>query len=234
MIASSIILYNAWNKECDRPLKWWLLGFSSRYVLLLPLSLALYYTRDGSDTESLQKMKSWLNFSVFIWFIVGQTWIYTLETCTNTAPSLYWTCLVLLIIFYAALALPLLVVIGVCLFLPCILAFHRYFVGRVGVSPEVIQKLPSRICSGERQPKHVSSCADGESKESEDVCSVCMETYQKGDVVKQLPCKHEFHGDCIDRWLNLKDACPLCRAKLTKGRAMSESSEERHPFALMV
>jgi len=55
-------------------------------------------------------------------------------------------------------------------------------------------------------------------------CPVCMETYQPGDVLKDLPCGHTFHVACIDAWLLKGRAaptsaslpalptCPLCKA----------------------
>jgi hypothetical protein len=142
---------------------------------------------------------------------------------------------VLLILFYAALLCPLLVVIGVCLFFPCILLFHRYFAPTAGASQDVIRKLPTRTYSGQ-VPAPVPSHSDEDAKENEEVCSICMEAYKQGDTLKSLQCKHEFHGDCIDRWLGLKDACPLCRAKIGGGRpsADSEAGDERRPFANMV
>ena len=31
-------------------------------------------------------------------------------------------------------------------------------------------------------------------------CSICLEKYKKGDVVKELECQHYFHESCIMRW----------------------------------
>lgn len=32
-------------------------------------------------------------------------------------------------------------------------------------------------------------------------CSICLEDYVEGDNLRTLPCKHEFHADCVDAWL---------------------------------
>ena len=54
-------------------------------------------------------------------------------------------------------------------------------------------------------------------------CVVCMEPYEEGEVLKDLPCGHTFHAACIDAWLLGKGrappkapptlpTCPLCKA----------------------
>jgi hypothetical protein len=48
-------------------------------------------------------------------------------------------------------------------------------------------------------------------------CSVCLETSatQPGDF-RCLPCKHRFHRDCIDPWLQQSKYCPVCKQDVTE------------------
>uniref|UniRef100_A0A6Q2XA05 RING-type E3 ubiquitin transferase n=1 Tax=Esox lucius TaxID=8010 RepID=A0A6Q2XA05_ESOLU len=46
-------------------------------------------------------------------------------------------------------------------------------------------------------------------------CPVCKEDYSIGENVRQLPCNHLFHNDCIVPWLEQHDTCPVCRKSLS-------------------
>jgi hypothetical protein len=42
-------------------------------------------------------------------------------------------------------------------------------------------------------------------------CSICMDPVELGTEVTVLPCKHWFHDQCIEMWLNQHNTCPHCR-----------------------
>jgi autocrine motility factor receptor len=45
----------------------------------------------------------------------------------------------------------------------------------------------------------------------DEVCAVCRDPL---DTAKRLPCGHMFHSLCLQRWLEVKTACPTCRRHL--------------------
>ena len=48
----------------------------------------------------------------------------------------------------------------------------------------------------------------------ESTCFVCFDEFQEGKDVIILPCRHGFHKECIEPWLQMHSECPCCRAKL--------------------
>ncbi|KAJ4981220.1 hypothetical protein NE237_032057 [Protea cynaroides] len=51
-------------------------------------------------------------------------------------------------------------------------------------------------------------------EQSYSTCMICMDEFVKGVEIARLPCKHFFHGECIFKWLENKNSCPLCRLAL--------------------
>ena len=56
-------------------------------------------------------------------------------------------------------------------------------------------------------------------------CAICMTEYEEGDKLRVLPCDHEFHIDCVDKWLRLKKVCPLCRHDISRPMPSNENNE---------
>jgi hypothetical protein len=82
--------------------------------------------------------------------------------------------------------------------------------------------------------------SDGSSKQeattSRVMCSVCLEGVHGGEMVRQLPaCRHIFHVECVDMWLQSHRTCPTCRSvtkppvMLTVKAAATEEAPESLP-----
>ncbi|KAK6783771.1 hypothetical protein RDI58_017225 [Solanum bulbocastanum] len=43
-------------------------------------------------------------------------------------------------------------------------------------------------------------------------CAVCLNKFESSEILRLLPkCKHAFHIECVDTWLDAHSTCPLCR-----------------------
>lgn len=70
----------------------------------------------------------------------------------------------------------------------------------------------------------------GEQEEGGGECVICLEEWEVGRVVKEMPCKHRFHQDCIEKWLGIHGSCPVCRYQMPvdekeEGKRDEESRE---------
>ncbi|PUZ41705.1 hypothetical protein GQ55_9G525800 [Panicum hallii var. hallii] len=70
--------------------------------------------------------------------------------------------------------------------------------------------------------------ADRTSKTLEDelTCSVCLEQVAVGDLLRSLPCLHQFHVNCIDPWLRQQGTCPICKHQVSDGWHGAGNGEE--------
>lgn len=55
------------------------------------------------------------------------------------------------------------------------------------------------------------------SLEDELTCSVCLEQVNDGELIRSLPCLHQYHANCIDPWLRQQGSCPVCKFKIGAG-----------------
>ncbi|XP_027337835.1 E3 ubiquitin-protein ligase RHA2B-like [Abrus precatorius] len=60
-------------------------------------------------------------------------------------------------------------------------------------------------------------------------CSVCLSEFKEGEKVRSLKCKHTFHKDCLDKWLQEYWAtCPLCRKPVLPHDVVSKHRQHRN------
>lgn len=89
----------------------------------------------------------------------------------------------------------------------------------VGVPKQVIESLPFfrfATLRGARQGME---------------CSVCLARFDDADLLRLLPrCRHAFHLDCVDRWLESSASCPLCRTSVDATLGLKYPSSARIVF----
>nr|XP_028953813.1 uncharacterized protein LOC103426785 [Malus domestica] len=58
---------------------------------------------------------------------------------------------------------------------------------------------------------------------TEETCAICLENYKDSEILKVLPCQHEFHSSCVDSWLKKWGRnCPVCKNDIRKKIANAE------------
>ncbi|XP_076311901.1 uncharacterized protein LOC143225792 [Tachypleus tridentatus] len=92
-----------------------------------------------------------------------------------------------------------------------------------GLSKTDINRLPTRnftqLVSSENCGS-VASCDDSSRANSnieirQKECQVCLSSYEEGEVLRILPCFHDYHASCIDKWLKNNRSCPTCRVEVS-------------------
>ncbi|XWS60389.1 hypothetical protein CRYUN_Cryun07bG0032300 [Craigia yunnanensis] len=79
---------------------------------------------------------------------------------------------------------------------------ENVFIGRPPAAKYVVENLPSVVVTQE------------DVVNNNVLCAVCKDEINLGEKMKQLPCTHRYHGDCIVPWLRIRNTCPVCRHEL--------------------
>jgi len=80
---------------------------------------------------------------------------------------------------------------------------------RAQIASIIIDSMPTRVITTEEE-------AQGSAEEADVCCVICLDNYCEGDMIRTLPCSHEFHKSCIDPWMMERFTCPLCKYDIVK------------------
>lgn len=61
-------------------------------------------------------------------------------------------------------------------------------------------------------------------------CSICLSEYMEGEEGRELQCKHRFHRDCLEKWLQecqSSATCPICRFLVLPKETLKEYQRAR-------
>ncbi|KAF7817209.1 E3 ubiquitin-protein ligase [Senna tora] len=177
-----------------------------------------------------------------IWFVVGNVWIFGGHSSANEAPNLYRLCIVFLTFSCIGYAMPFILCATICCCLPCIISIlgvREDLTQTRGATSESINSLPtykfkmkrhrnsdernSNVCEGGvvaagTEQERVISGEDA-------VCCICLAKYENNDELRELPCSHLFHKECVDKWLKINAVCPLCKSEVGGNLTGSVSGE---------
>ncbi|CAN4075562.1 unnamed protein product [Withania somnifera] len=78
-----------------------------------------------------------------------------------------------------------------------------------GLSDEIIvSRLKTRSFSSVPCTLEIAACLDHET----DFCVICQTDYNNQETIGTLDCGHEYHAECIKKWLVVKNTCPICKS----------------------
>jgi len=210
-IPCGIFLFMYWTpcEQCNRPLRYWVLVHCLLQSLQAPVRLVFFLRlrqiqrRNGDIQECVRQLTqstAWrtsktVSIVTYGWFILGVVWLLNSNYCP-ACPGLYR--LTLAVIFTAVARLLMTLVI-----------FYHSFPPRQGAQPppkprgatqDIIDTLPV-----------VAYCSDSRTNGCHETsCAVCLSDFELNEMMRQLPCGHHFHRNCIDKWLKRNKVCPLC------------------------
>ncbi|OLY83748.1 putative E3 ubiquitin-protein ligase RHA2B [Smittium mucronatum] len=92
---------------------------------------------------------------------------------------------------------------------------HNMVLNKHYLTPEPISSA-STVASVISLPElahHTQLDVDSEMSEKDCYdCTICFDSIQAGDDVRDIPCQHVFHSGCLDTWLTTRTGfCPTCR-----------------------
>ncbi|KAI3875857.1 hypothetical protein MKX03_023780 [Papaver bracteatum] len=112
------------------------------------------------------------------------------------------------------------------------LPVHKYKAAGPQSETSTVQQASSSAIPEQKKPDAAKPDEVLKSMEDGLTCSVCLEQVDVGEIVRSLPCLHQFHANCIDPWLRQQGTCPVC--KFRAGTRWQENGETGNDASYMV
>lgn len=181
------------NEVCEAPLKIFLFV----YTLISIARTAIFVSKNERffEIDSIPEYRENADMALFsnfiealllFWYLIGFNWLQECKNCKLLNPLLYYVSYYVVIFGFITFILPLLAIIILIALVTCIRP-----------------KLNKVIYKDEKDVPNDTY-----------YCAICYENYEPNVELQILPCDHHFHTSCIDEWLNMKDACPLCKKNI--------------------
>ncbi|KAI3840505.1 hypothetical protein MKX03_000792 [Papaver bracteatum] len=206
----------------------WTIIYASGCLATLPF----LYRRFMHRNQGTARDDTWIPGSLcFFWFwlSVGYLWLFLFgkHYPSAEAPSLYMFSTLFLML--CCIVLPWIC----CCCLPCVMSIlgsHENLNQARGSTTETtnvhdtnaqgVGEGGGTLAAGTEEARIISW--------KDAVCSICLGKYADNEELKELPCAHFFHVDCVDEWLKKNDSCPLCKRGIRENGGYFQTSAVVH------
>ncbi|KAK9154333.1 hypothetical protein Sjap_001813 [Stephania japonica] len=97
------------------------------------------------------------------------------------------------------------------------LPVHKYMGSNSQSDGSLGQPASSSSPAVEKKQEPAKANGSTRAREDEMTCTICLEQVKEGELIRSLPCLHQFHATCIDPWLRQQGTCPVCKFRATTG-----------------
>lgn len=97
------------------------------------------------------------------------------------------------------------------------LPVHMYKATGPHSSGPSVQQATSSVSAEQKKADTVNVVGNTKASDDELICTVCLEQVNVGELIRTLPCLHQFHSNCIDPWLRQQGTCPVCKLRAGSG-----------------
>ncbi|KAK6785425.1 hypothetical protein RDI58_018880 [Solanum bulbocastanum] len=81
----------------------------------------------------------------------------------------------------------------------------------IGLSEDIIvANLKTKIFLSTETPSPLENVASDQDQKT--VCVICQTDYKDGEKIGILNCGHEYHEECVKKWLGVKNSCAICKS----------------------
>ncbi len=180
-IALIFFYYRVTENICFSELKLWVYGHSILHAWLAIVAFVQLIERNPASSQVYRGKLMSLVLKVW-WILFAIFLLYNAKACMTLAPLLYWW------VGCGALILSLSLIFD---WKPPIQTNYELS----EITPPVLPEIP------------FSSNSSGKLE----MCPICLEFFNQGEIISVLSCDHLYHPACIYEWLRKNLCCPVCR-----------------------
>ena len=93
-------------------------------------------------------------------------------------------------------------------------------------------RTPSSVRPFIMSKQWASAHKSGDSVDDQFTCMVCLEFFEDGEMMYELPCAHRYHRRCVRKWVIQKRECPKCLSVLPISPTQSPTHAQPSPRSM--